>query len=189
MNGTTLATVVSAETAPPIVFPDWVSPRVVEGWEMIETYPLLAAGLIVVGSFVFAKLSEILICRVVAQLTRRTKTDVDDQFIELVRRPIFITILFFGFAMAVMRLGLPDRVESVLVGLLQTFVVLRWLSRLIRATRTLLDALGRTHERFPVIEERTIPLFDIVGRLLLIGAASYMLLAIWNIKSPRSGLC
>ncbi len=87
--------------------PEWLPPAVTDVWQTIDAHPLLAALLIVIGAFLVAKLTELVLVRGVARLTRRTQTEVDDQLIGLLHRPIFIAVFFFGLALAVRSLGLP----------------------------------------------------------------------------------
>ena len=54
------------------------------------------AGAIVVLSFITALLVAWLLSAWVGRLTRRTSTDLDDAILDRLRRPLFLTILFYG---------------------------------------------------------------------------------------------
>lgn len=147
---------------------------------MTEAFPLWTALILIALFYVAAKVAEWFLLRGVSRLTAKTQTDVDDQLLTLVRKPVFFTVFFFGLSLATLFLELPDPLRNVTVNILLTLVVLSWLGAGFPGFRIMLDALGRHSERFPLIEERTIPLFDILSKLVLIGGATYALLAIWQ---------
>ncbi len=170
-----------ADSAIPAL-PDWLPEQVGPVWDALLGYPILAAAVIATLSFIVAKIAETFICRSLAKLTKRTRTQIADRLIALVQKPIFITLFFCGLAIAVRTLELGVMPTVVIVRSLRTLIVFVWLQRAFPVQRLILDALGRHSNRFPLVEERTIPLFDIVGKLLILGTASYALLLIWNIN-------
>ncbi|MDA8020716.1 MAG: mechanosensitive ion channel family protein [Thermoanaerobaculia bacterium] len=173
------------EEAAPILrsweWPEWTPQPVLQASDWIQANPLLGTLVLVVGFWLLAKLSEFVILRIVARLTSRTQTDVDDQLLRLVQRPIFITVFFIGLTLASRALQLPDAFSVAVIGILLTFVIFSWLGAALPGLRLVLDALGRHSERFPLIEERTIPLFDIVGKIVLIGGAGFAIFGVWGI--------
>ena len=176
----------SAESTAPILstweWPEWTPEPVLRAADWIQANPLLGTLALVVGFWLLAKLSELVILRVIARLTSRTQTEVDDELLKLVQRPIFITVFFIGLTLASRALQLPDVMMVVVIGILMTLVIFSWLGAALPGLRLVLDALGRHSERFPIIEERTIPLFDIVGKIVLIGGAGFALFAVWGIN-------
>jgi len=146
----------------------------------LNNYPLLAAAVIVVVFYLLAKVTEFILVRGIKRLTRKTVSDLDDDVLDRLHRPIFLTVFFAGLALAVTDIVQPWLRDATL-RLLATILIFVWLVALMRILRLLLDALGRNHERFPLLEERTIPLFDIVGKILLVGGASYAALMTWDI--------
>ena len=66
--------------APPkLELPDWTPGPIVELWQAVEAYPLLAAGVIIVLALIAAKITEIVLRRFVMRLTAKTETDFDDR--------------------------------------------------------------------------------------------------------------
>ncbi len=162
--------------------PSWLPEQVEPIWNALLGYPLLAAVVIAAISFLVAKVAEVIICRGIAKLTAKTDTQIDDRLIALVQRPILITLFFCGLTVAVQSLEFEAMPTLVAVRTLRTLVVLAWLHKAFPVQRLILDALGQHSERFPLVEERTIPLFDMLGQLLVLGTASYALLLVWNIN-------
>ena len=161
--------------------PDWVPEQVATAWQAIERYPWIAAIALVLLSYLVAKLVELVLFRALARLSRRTKTDLDDRVLQRLHRPIFVSIFFSGLVLAIRSVRLPPAAEYLASGLLLSLVVLVWVSGGFAVARMVLAALARNHDRFRLIEERTIPLLEITTKLVLIGAAGYALLGIWRV--------
>lgn len=163
--------------------PDWIPQPIEKILSPILDNSWLAFVVIVVVAYLVGKLVQLIVANSVAKLAAKTRTDLDDQLIALTRKPIFLTVFLFGLSLATYQLGLSDTLTEILVNVLRTILVLAWLGASWPFCRLLLQALGRHRERFPLIEERTIPLFDIVTKLLLFGGTSYAVLVIWDIDA------
>ncbi len=170
-----------AADSPPLELPDWAPQPIVDAWQAIDTYPLLGALVILAVSLVGAKLVQLFTTRGLTRLTAKTATDFDDKLIARLHRPIFVSVFFFGLSLAVRSLELPTGFTSFTVHLLLSTVVLYWLFAGFSVLHLVLEALGRLKNRFIAIEERTIPVFDIGGKLLLFGGASWFMLWIWGV--------
>jgi len=170
----------ATETLLPSELPGWAEPAA-EVWRWVESYPLLAFAGIVVLSYLAAKVAEWLLTRGATRLTRKTETEFDDRLIELLHRPAFVTVFFAGLALALRTLEIPAGLTENTVKVLKTLVVLVWLGAGFPFLRLLLEALGRVQDRYRLIEERTIPLFDISSKIVLVGGASYVALMIWDV--------
>jgi MscS family membrane protein len=151
-------------------------------WEHVQTIPLLAFGLIVLLGYVLAKIATLFFNKSLTQITKRTKSDVDDQLIAALKRPFFLTIFFFFLGVAVKTIGLSDALESNLIRILASILVITWLMKGFKVLGILLDTLSRNRHKFEIIQPKTIPLFDLIGKILLIGIGSYILLIIWGIN-------
>lgn len=173
----------AAETpsAPPEIPPTWWPEQLNDVWHWMSDHAWLAFVAIIVASYLAGKLVQLVVKNSVAKLAARTRTDLDDTLIELTRKPIFLTVFLFGMSLAVYKADLAF--TSVVVNVLKTIVTLSWLGAGWPFCHRLLQSLSRHQERFPLIEERTIPLFDIVTKLLLIGGTSYVVLMIWDIDA------
>lgn len=152
-----------------------------EAWEILLYFT--------VAAFV----AQFVLTRIVMGVTRRTKFDLDDEIVRALRMPILVTIVLLGAVFAVNRLGLDP--ENWLIkgtggpdgpphhhALAYTIGVLFWMRGLMRASDALLDAMARHADRFSWIQPRSMPIFDILFRLVTIGVAIYLILAQWDIN-------
>ena len=161
--------------------PSWMPEPVQQFWQLIDQQPLIAFVVIVGLGLIAAKVTQVIITRGLARLTAKTKTQFDDRLIGLLHRPVFQTVFLTALALAFRSLNLPSSFTSTVIKILETIIVLTWLFAGFPIIRLVLDALGRIRDRFQVIEERTIPLFDITMKLVLFGGATYAALMIWGV--------
>ncbi len=162
---------------------DWLPNFMTPVVDLVMAHPVVSSIIIVVLFFVLCKTAELAAARLLTRLTSTTKTDFDDRLFKLVHRPVFPTVFSLGLLLVVRMLDLGDRFEMAVVNLLLTFILVYWLMALFPALRLILDSLARNHHRFTLIEERTIPLFSMLGKLVLISAGGYAFLSIWEIDA------
>jgi small-conductance mechanosensitive channel len=151
-------------------------------WELAASYPWLLALATVTIAWLLAKLAELILIHGIGRLARRTHTDLDDEVLARLRRPVGLTILVIGLSLAITSLDLPVRLATTSIRLLQTILVLSWLLALSPVARLVLGAIARHHHRIPWIEERTLPLLDIASKLIFFGGGSYALFLVWGIN-------
>ena len=58
------------------------------------SHPWVLALLVLVLAVLSARLIDAIICRAVLRLARKTNTDLDERLIELLHRPIFVSVLW-----------------------------------------------------------------------------------------------
>ena len=119
--------------------------------------------------------------RIVLRITRRTETEVDDQVMESCRRPLIIVILLGGAAWAIAGLEIPEPGHFILLGIIQTIAVLAVSTAVLRVTQILLDALSRQVDHASFIQPKTLPLLEIVAKILVFGGGAYFFFLAWNI--------
>ena len=139
------------------------------------------ALVLVVLSIVCAKLADWILSSYVSRLVGKTETTLDDEFVELMHRPVFLLVLFLGLGMAAEQAGLPENGLWATKAILKTLGIIVLVLFLIRASRLILDALSRNQDRFHLVQSRTLPLFYNVSLLVIIGAAVYFLFISWKI--------
>ncbi len=168
-----------AEQMPDVA--DWMPDALVPYWTMLSDYPIIGSILLVLVFYIAAFAFRGLVAGSLGRLAARSSTDLDNKIIELLKRPIFATIFYFGLAIAIQVAQLPAG-EEVLVNLALSMIVVSWIRALFPLSSLILSALSQTGGRFALIESRTIPLFDLVAKLLVLLIGSYCLLMIWGIN-------
>ncbi len=151
-------------------------------WEKIQSIPLLGTFLIVLLGYLLAKIGVKIFVKSISQITKRTKNNLDDQLIEAVKRPFFLTVFFFFLGMATKTIGLSTELEGIVIRVLASILVLSVTTRGFRVCHILLETFSKSMSRFEMVQPKTIPLFELIGKILLIGMGSYILLVIWGIN-------
>jgi len=139
-------------------------------WELLA----YAAGASIVLQWILAY--------VVLRLARKTKTDLDETIIVSVRLPIFLTLVFVGVMLALHRFD-PPFFESTLFrtrAILITIGALFWVRALRRIGDALCEALARRADDFAWIQPQSVPIYEILSGLLVIGAGIYVILLAWE---------
>ena len=144
--------------------------------------PWVLALLVLVLAVLSARLVDGLISRAVLRLARKTQTEMDEQLIGALHRPIFVTVLLIGVYVAVMILDLHPVAFRGIVGVVKTAAILLWTVAGLRVCHTLLQGLSRLSERVEWLDARTLPLFDNLGKLVLVAGAVYCLLLAWDLN-------
>ncbi|MGE4619141.1 MAG: mechanosensitive ion channel family protein [Planctomycetota bacterium] len=139
------------------------------------------AAVLVVLSVVSAKMADWALTSLVGRWAKKTKTDIDDELIELMHRPVFMVVLLGGLNLATLRLGLSDGALLFTSGILKTIAIIILVGFSIRASRLILGALSKKRDTFQLIQPRTVPLFYNASNLLIFAAALYFLFLAWNI--------
>ena len=93
--------------------------------------PELRAAVLIVGSILLAKIVDWFICTTLRRWTRRSKTDLDDRLIELLHRPIFISVVLFGLYLAHGEIASGNPYTWLVNALLKTLGLLIWISAII----------------------------------------------------------
>ena len=145
-------------------------------------HPAILALIVTVASVALAKVVELLLCGVLLRLAQRTRTEFDEKLIEALHRPIFVSVLLIGVRMAVLILGPPEVVMSWTDSIVQTVAIFVWIGGGLRVVSLVSGSMGGAVRRSEWIDERTLPLFDNLARLILLGAAAYFLLLAWNLN-------
>ena len=138
-----------------------------------------------------ALILQFVVLRGISMFTRRTKTQLDDQIIQAVRVPVLLTLLFLAATVVLRRLFLDGEYAAdwrhahttyvIVVRLLSTLALWIWFRALGGVSDAILEALARQADQAKWIEPRTLPLFELVAKLGLVGVLIFGFLKIWNL--------
>lgn len=166
-------------TAPPA----WLPEALVGAWQFLATYPLALALVVIVIAIALALLARMFLLFWGLKVVRRLPTDLGEQLLRIGTGVAALLIGYAGFALGVTVLGLPDFAEMVTLRVLASLLILQLMRAAMRASHVAISILGHVRDRFAIVEERTIPLFDLVLAIAVIAAGSYALLQVWNIDA------
>ncbi len=151
-------------------------------WHQLQSIPLLKFFIVACVGYIIGKIIQFIIMRSVTQVTKRTRTQVDDKLIELLQRPIFLTVFYLFLILATKTLNVSDSFKNNLVRIILTLIVFMWMTRGFKILHLLLQVLSDLRNKFKMIQRKTVPLFDLIGKITLVAAGSYFILLIWGIN-------
>ena len=146
-----------------------------------ETVPWVRAISVILVSTLLAKIVDLVISRLLLRLALRTDTNLDNQLIDLLHRPVFISVILIGLQIAVKMMGWSPEVEGVVSALIQSVAVFVWTAAEFKLTSTALAGLSRLADRVNWLEARTLPLFDNLSKIVVFGLAVYCFLVTWDL--------
>jgi MscS family membrane protein len=144
-----------------------------------EPWVQAAAGIL--GSLLAAWLVELLISTLLAKAAAKTETDADDKIIEILRRPVFLTVLLWGFGYSSSLLLDRENYHNVVVPLLETVTIFLWAIAVTRVAEVLLKTFAAKDRPRAMLQPRTLPVFDIFMRILVVSGAMYFMFLAWDI--------
>ncbi len=148
---------------------------------LIESSPALTVAAILVATLVSGFVVDFITTRVLGRLTSKTATNLDDEIVAAVRKPLFVTVLLFGTGLGVARFQPPETWRFAVRNSLITLGVLLWAGAGMRIGKAVLTLVANSAGEHRYIQTRTIPLFDITVRTLIVGGAAYGILLAWHV--------
>jgi len=152
-----------------------------EWLELLGPNVYIQAGAIVLGSVVVGKLIDWIISGIVVRWARRSKTDIDDRLIAIMHRPLVVSMVLVGLALATHRLQLGEPRTWMTLAILKTIAIVLWVAFGVRFARIAVEFMIRNENRFSLFQTHTAPLFQNVGMVVLIGGAVYFFFLAWHI--------
>jgi MscS family membrane protein len=151
-------------------------------WEFLTPYPGLLTLLLILLAYFFGKLLKFVISRALMKVASRTSTDADDHLVDYATGPLVLTTVTLALMMVVSLYDLPQGLHDATLSILATILLFSWLRAGLRMARVLLELVASNSHRFEIVQERTIPLFDMTIKMLLVGFGAYAFLLIWGIN-------
>lgn len=152
-------------------------------WEIIKPMlenPWIKSTLILAGSIIIAFLANMFMKRIIMKLAKKTESDFDDKIVGALRIPVFLSVILLGLDSALGISGVPAVYSVAVLRIMKSVVIIVWavaLGKISEAVFKWMEGLTR----FQVVQDRTVPIFDILSMILIWGGASYLILLSWNI--------
>ncbi len=160
---------------------DLIKKQLLEDLIQIAPNHYLQAFLIIVLFLVLAKVIDVIISRVVARWIKYTQLKLDDKILDIFHRPVFISIILFGLALATERLEFKETISFLTIGGLQTIAIFLWAFAALRFFTLLLNYFSSDKHKFHIIQDRTLPLFQNLFMIIITGLAIYIMFLVWDI--------
>ena len=152
-------------------------------WNFLQDYPLLFAILLVAIGYGIGWVIKSLIHSLLDRFRKSTKSEFDYQIAHYLTSPVLQTTVAFSIVLALATLDFPGAIEHFLIKVCITALLVLWGRAWFRATRVIMQALEAQRERFHLFQPRTVPLFEMGIKLLMVGLIIYLFFKIWGIDA------
>ncbi len=163
-------------------FRELVPQPLLHAWEMVDRYPFIGSIVLLLLGWVLARLARWLTGRIIRSTLSRLGAARHIDAAVCLQRPVYVTLLLLFVVLAVRPLTDGGGWFVVFGNGMASVVVISWLQALIPISRLVLELLSHQHHRFPVVQPRTLPLFNIIAMVVLFALGSYVLLLLWGIN-------
>ena len=133
---------------------------------------------IVVISPIVALFIDLIFSIVLKSIVGKTKTTLDDKLIEILHQPIFYSFIFIGWMIAVSKT--PFEYSYYIVSLLLTFIIIIWGRAIFKAFIQLIKWYSKRSNKNNVFQQRTLPLFDNIGKLAIFLLCVFLIFKGWG---------
>ena len=114
-------------------------------------------------------------------LTRKTSSSFDDDLLEFLHRPIYLSVILIGIASAAVTLNLGEQTRAIVFPIIKMLALLVWTAFAFRLTRYLLRTMAHNPARMKWLHMQTLPLFENLANILIAVFAIYYLFTLWSI--------
>jgi len=140
----------------------------------------IRAATFVLASVIVAKLADWIITRGVMRFARSSRTPLDERVVELLHRPIFLSVVFAGLHLATYELTLGPPYRFITESIIQTLVVIVWTVAAVRLVSFIFRRLSES-ERVDWVSDRTLPLVSNGFKVIILALTVYFLFLAWHI--------
>jgi small-conductance mechanosensitive channel len=152
-------------------------------WEFLQNYPLLFAVLLVGLGYGIGWILKSLIHRLLNVIRKHEKSELDYEIVHYLTSPVLQTMVTLSMVLALATLDFPGAIEHILIKICFTALLLFWGRAWFRATKVILQALEAQRHRFRLFQPRTVPLYEMGIKLLLLSLFVYFFFVIWGIDA------
>ncbi len=154
--------------------------RVQQLAEFIGPNVYLQAAIIAVTFLIAGKIADWIISGIIGRFARQSSNDFDDQIVELVHRPVFMSFVLLGLSLGTRRIGLPEVTTFITVGILKTIAIFVWYSTLMQLMALVVRAFSRTRNR-KIVQTGMLSLLHNVMKIVVVALTIYFLFLAWNL--------
>jgi len=148
----------------------------------IVNSPILLTGFLIVLSFLFAKISDFVFSFLIKKIVAKTSSDIDNQIVDYLHKPIYYSILFVGLTLTLETLEqIPNSIGYIILGIFKSITIAIWAFTLFNIFMLILRWYSDRNRSNNLFSKSTIPLFDNLGKILIFLGSIYFILLTWNV--------
>lgn len=141
----------------------------------------LQGGIVILLTLTAASIVTWILFKIAGKITRNTAIDFDDQVVEVLRPPVYYSLLVTGIFYGLHLMPLSANLSSSITRCIYTIGVFIWLIFFIRLASLLLNRVAGLSNKYTFIQRRTVTLFDNGAKVVIFSVGIYALFVIWQI--------
>ena len=149
--------------------------------DKLVDYPYVLAGIVMFLAYVVAWVVDRGVVVFVKRLVAKTEGEFDDHLLEILHKPVFYSVLVYGLSTASSVLEMPEELHGRVFPLIYTALLIVWTMFGVRFSRLVLRQMAANEKRFVLLHSQTLPLFENVAFLTIIGLSIYSIFSSWNV--------
>ena len=149
--------------------------------ELIGPNVYLQAAIIAAAFMIVGKIADWIISGIIGRIANKSVNEYDDRFVALVHRPVFLSFVLLGLALATRRMGISATPEFITIGVLKTIAIFVWFSTLSNLMKLLVEVFSRTKDS-KIAQTGMLSLLHNVMKIVVVALTGYFLFLAWNIN-------
>ncbi|MCH7536989.1 MAG: mechanosensitive ion channel family protein [Proteobacteria bacterium] len=149
--------------------------------ELIGPNVYLQAAIIAAAFIIVGKIADWVISGIIGRIANKSVNEYDDHFVALVHRPVFLSFVLVGLALATRRMGISATPEFITIGVLKTIAIFVWFSTLSNLMKLLVEVFSRTKDS-KIVQTGMLSLLHNVMKIVVVALTGYFLFLAWNIN-------
>ncbi len=149
--------------------------------ELIGPNVYLQAAIIAAAFMIVGKFADWVISGIIGRIANKSVNEYDDRFVALVHRPVFLSFVLLGLALATRRMGISATPEFITIGVLKTIAIFVWFSTLSNLMKLLVEVFSRTKDS-KIVQTGMLSLLHNVMKIVVVALTGYFLFLAWNIN-------
>ena len=151
-------------------------------WAFMNESKIIGAIVIVVSFGLLAWLVDFIMNRVLTALVRKSKFRLDDQILQILHRPVWISVVLVGAIAAIQWISPRPPFSFILTALLQSLLVLIWVFAINRVVLSISEDLVSHWRQKGREGSEIIGLVGNITRILVLAGGLFLLLSMWKIN-------
>ncbi len=149
--------------------------------DFIGPYPYLQAAIIALIFVLLGKIADWILSSMAGRIARRSSTRLDDDVVALLHRPIFMSFVLLGLALATERIHLGELPQKISLSFLKTIAIFVWYN-LFASLATVIFREIRDTSKSKLVQSGMLALLQNVATIVLIALAIYFGFLAWDVE-------
>ncbi len=151
-------------------------------WAFMNESKAIGGIIIVVAFAILAWLVDLIMDRLLTALVRKSKFRLDDKILEILHRPVWVSIILVGAIAAVQWVSPRPPFPFILTAVLKSLLVLIWALAINRMVLLIIEDLIRHWREAGREGSEIIGLIGNITRIIVLAGGIFLLLSVWKIN-------